>query len=281
MAIVLALTAAMAYGSADFVGGVAARHVRPVVVALSAQLAGFVLLLAALPLLGAPVPASGDLLLGAVAGLFSGTGLALLLKALARGPMSVVAPTTALCASLVPILAGLGAGERPGSLALIGIGATVLAVVLITREHAPGTVVAASARSVLPLAVIGGTTFGVFFALLDRTADSAGLWPLVAARSTSIPLLAVLALAARRAEGPGERRPAPIVALSGVLDMAANIAYLVALRHGMLAVVAAITGLYPAATVLLARRHLDEQLRRPQLAGLGAGVAAAVLIAVG
>jgi drug/metabolite transporter (DMT)-like permease len=257
----------------------ASRRVAPVVVALSAQAAGFVLLLAAVPLLGPAAPSTHDLVLGAAAGMFSGTGLVLLMRALARGPMSVVAPTTALCASLVPILAGLASGERPGDLALAGIAVSIVAVVLITREREHGAPVG-SARSVLPLAVIGGTTFGVFFALLDRTSDGAGLWPLVAARSTSIPLLFVLALVARRSAGPAPRRPAPMVALSGVLDMAANIAYLLALRHGMLAVVAAVTGLYPAATVVLAQRHLDERLRRPQLAGLGVGAAAAMMIAL-
>jgi uncharacterized membrane protein len=67
---------------------------------------------------------------------------------------------------------------------------------------------------------------------------------------------------------------------SGVLDMAANIAYLLALRHGMLSVVAAITGLYPAATVVLAQSRLQERLAAPQLAGLGVAAGAAVLVAI-
>jgi drug/metabolite transporter (DMT)-like permease len=62
--------------------------------------------------------------------------------------------------------------------------------------------------------------------------------------------------------------------------MAANVLYLVALRHGLLAVVSAITGLYPAATVLLAQTVLDERMRRTQVAGLAVAAVAATLVAV-
>ena len=70
----------------------------------------------------------------------------------------------------------------------------------------------------------------------------------------------------------------PVLA-SGTLDMVANILFLLASRQGMLAVVSAVTGLYPAATVLLARARLDEHLRPVQLGGLGAALAATALVA--
>ena len=56
---------------------------------------------------------------------------------------------------------------------------------------------------------------------------------------------------------------------SGTLDSLANLAFLLAVREGELAVVAVITALYPAATVLLARAFLAERIGATQFAGLG------------
>jgi drug/metabolite transporter (DMT)-like permease len=274
----------LAYGSADFVGGLAARRQPPVVVALGAQVTGLALLLAALVLVGSPAPSAVDVGLGMVAGVFGGTGLVLLLRSLARGPMSIVAPTTALAASSVPIVAGLVTGERPGPMGLVGMGVAFVAVALITREPrdsaSAGGLVVGARRSVVGGALAAGAVFGTFFVVLHGTGDDAGLWPLVGARVASVPLLALLAVRQGGADPFEEFRPTRQMLTSGALDMAANIAYLLALRHGMLSVVAAVTGLYPGATVVLAQSKLQERLAAPQLVGLGVAVGAAVLVAL-
>ena len=89
-------------------------------------------------------------------------------------------------------------------------------------------------------------------------------------------------VAARREDlrGALSGRGAVVVVASGLLDMAANVLYLFALRHGLLAVVSAITGLYPAATVILAQTVLSERMRRTQVGGLAVAGLAAGLIAV-
>ena len=122
--------------------------------------------------------------------------------------------------------------------------------------------------------------FGLFFVCLHQTGHHAGLWPLLAARLTSVPLLVVLVWRSGHAWHRRTPGVASTVLLSGSLDMAANVLYLVALRHGMLAIVAAVAGLYPASTVMLARAHLDERLHRLQLWGLVAAGFAAVLVAI-
>ena len=204
----------------------------------------------------------------------------LLYRALAAGPMSVVAPTTALAASVVPILAGVRArrAPRPGRLR------RDRRLARRRRAHHPragerAPRAAPAGRSSL-LALGGGAIFGLFFVFLHQTGSEAGLWPLLAARFTSVPLLALLVTrqeGVRSLELP--RLNSPVI-VSGTLDMGANICYLLALRHGMLAVVAALTGLYPASTILLAQSHLRERLHLPQVIGLGVAACAAVLIAV-
>ena len=57
MTAILALSAAVVYGTADFFGGVAARRTSPLAVTLSAHVVGLVLLVLAIPLLPAAHPA--------------------------------------------------------------------------------------------------------------------------------------------------------------------------------------------------------------------------------
>lgn len=280
MAIVFALGAAAFYGSADFMGALASRRNAALAVALGAQVAGLAILVVAMPFLGAATVTPHDMLFGAAAGVFGGLGVVVVYRSLAKGPMSVVAPTTALSASAVPVLAGLALGDRPGFSVLAGILVAFGAVALITREKAePGVAAArgAAAKALLP-ALGGGAIFGLFFVFLHQTGDNAGMWPLLAARLTSVPILAVLVLAKRIPMG-GSPRLIGAVLVSGVLDMVANILYLLAVQHGMLAVVAALTGLYPASTVLLAQTRLDERLQPVQFVGLGVAVLAAVMVA--
>lgn len=279
MSVVLALGAAVVFGSADFMGGLVSRRVAPLAVALGSQLSGLVVLVAVLPFLGPATVTPADVAWGGIGGLFGGIGLVLLFRVLAKGPMSIVAPTTALSASTVPILAGIALGDRPGPIAIAGIGVALVAVLLITREHTDEHTTRIEPRVVVG-ALVSGVLFGFFFVALHQTGSDTGLWPLLAARAVSIPVLA--ALVVRKGVhldwlAPGARR---VILLSGALDMAANVLYLLALRHGMLAVVAAVAGLYPASTVLLARSHLDERLQRIQVVGLGVAACAAMLIAV-
>ncbi|HEX7134679.1 MAG TPA: EamA family transporter [Iamia sp.] len=280
MSVVLALGAAVVFGSADFLGGLASRRRAALAVAFGTQLAGFVALLVALPLLPSATVAPRDVLLGALGGIFGSSGVVLLFRCLAKGPMSVVAPVAALTASVVPILAGVLLGERPGVAAVAGIAVALVAVVLITREG-DSEPSARAGLEVVATALAAGALFGLFFVCLHGTGDDAGLYPLLGARLASLPFLALLITA--RGESLREAftgRGLPIIVVSGVLDMAANVLYLVALRHGLLAIVSAITGLYPAATVLLAQTVLDERMRRTQVAGLAVAAVAATLVAV-
>ncbi|WCO66863.1 EamA family transporter [Iamia majanohamensis] len=290
---VLALGAAVGFGSADFLGGVASRRRTALSVALAAQAAGLLVLSLTLPLLGPAQATPRDLALGWVGGLFGGGGLTLLFRTLARGPMSVVAPVAAVVATTVPVAAGLLLGERPGLPAVVGIAVALSAVVLITREGPEETAPdhldpdAARARparatpAIVGVALLSGAMFGLFFVCLHGTAPASGMVPLLAARLASVPLIALLAFG----RGEGVRsvlggQGVAVALLSGVVDMVANVACLVALRHGMLSVVSATTGLYPVATVVLAQAVLGERLRRPQLAGLGVAALAAGLVSL-
>jgi drug/metabolite transporter (DMT)-like permease len=80
-------------------------------------------------------------------------------------------------------------------------------------------------------------------------------------------------------------RPAPgtlgLIVAAGVLDVAANLLYLLGIRAGLLSIVVVLTGLYPAATVILARVFVGEHLSRSQLVGLLLALAGVAAIAGG
>jgi len=67
---------------------------------------------------------------------------------------------------------------------------------------------------------------------------------------------------------------------TGIAGAVASLLFLVATGAGQLAVVAVITALYPAVTVVLARVLLTERWTRPQIVGLLAAAAATALIAL-
>ena len=93
----LAVLSSLAYGAADFFGGLATKRGSTVFSAVVwSQAVGLVVVLLALPFFPAASPTAADLAWGAATGFFGGVGLAFLYRGLAVGMMSVVAPVTAV-----------------------------------------------------------------------------------------------------------------------------------------------------------------------------------------
>lgn len=283
MASLLALLSAAAYGAADFLGGVAARRSSAVATVIVSQAAGLVLLLFALPLLPDTIVTTLDVAWGAGAGLAGGSGVALLYRALALGPMSVVAPLTAVCAAAIPVVVGLWLGERLTPMTSAGIALAAVAIALVGQERrarAPGAGGRGVSAAALRLAIASGVLVGLFFVCLERTSVASGLWPLVPARATSIALFTAFAVSTRRpVMVPASVRGAAIG--GGALDMLANALYLIAVQQGQLSVVATLASLYPASTILLARVVFGERWSRLQASGVVLAVLASALIVAG
>ena len=290
-ALLASLASAAFYGAADFLGGLASRRAGAVAIVVISQLAGLVALVLMLPVLPGSSPTDADFMWGAAAGVSGGIGVALLYHALAIGSMAVVAPITAVCAVCVPVAAVVALGERPGAAATSGIVLAIVAIVLVSRQ---GTSVSPQRREetvaswrrsgevssdarAAAIAFASGVAIGIFFLTLAQSGEQAGMWPLVAARTVSFVMFAALGLATRR---PMRMPPrvAAIAVAGGVLDMLANLLYLIATRHGQLSIVVTLSSLYPASTVLLARVVLGERLSGGQIAGIVCALAAVMLI---
>jgi drug/metabolite transporter (DMT)-like permease len=76
-------------------------------------------------------------------------------------------------------------------------------------------------------------------------------------------------------------RPGWLAVITGVAGAAGTLFYFYASHDGLLAVVAVLTSLYPASTIVLARVTLGERLTWLRLAGLVLAGACVALIAVG
>lgn len=276
-ALLLALTCSLAYGAADFLGGVAARGAHVLRVVAIAAPASLLVELLLWPLAGAEF-AGGAVAWGAASGLASAASFALLYRTLAIGPMSVLSPVTALVSAALPVGVGLLGGEHLGVLAAIGVVLAFVAVVVVSGgADALGT---RPSRTALTLAFGAGAAIALQLICLDQAPNDSGIAPLIVGRSVSSVVILGAAFAWRARLG--DARPSlPASAAAGALDSFANFAFLLAVRDGDLAVVAVITALYPAGTVLLARVLLGERITAKQVAGLGIAATAVGLLAVG
>ena len=275
-----ALTATL-FGSSDFLGGLASRRspalwITTVVYAMGVASLTLVLLLLR------PAALTRLDVTWAVASGFAGTaGVLSLYAALASGRMGIVAPVTAALAGAGPAVFDFVTGVHVRPSALVGLGLALVAVIVVStitdsedEHHTPPRAVA--------LAVTAGVGFGVSLICLSRTAPASGLAPLLVARVTGFAVL-VLAIAARqggRGQPSLQAATLRIAAAAGLLDAAANVTMLSAVRIGPLAVASVIGALYPVATILLARTVLRERLHGQQVVGVVLALAAVVLTAL-
>ncbi len=297
MSVPVALPAALSYGVADFAGGLAARRAPVLVVTLVAQAAGLLTLLPAVWLLPGH-PSAAAIGLGVLAAIGGTSGLLLYLRALAVGPMGVVAPLSSVVGAGLPLAVGVLTGERLGPLTVVAIVVALVAILMATA----GTRRDAAATTGILLGLAAGVGFGLFFVGLGSTPDDSGLWPLLAGRVVSVMVVGALVLRHRLPLRPGvrpvvrlrqtvgaarpvaEQAPAPLPArwmiVSGVFDSAANVLFLLSARLGDLAVSAVVVSLYPVVVVLLARVVLRERLTAMQLVSAALALGASVLLAV-
>ncbi len=298
MSFILAVLSAGLYGIADFAGGFATRRDSVFPVIGLSQITGALLALAAVPLLGGGSPSVSDLLLGGGAGIFGSMGLFFLYKGLAETSAAVVSPTSAIVGALVPVSMGLVLGEVPSLPVCVGCAVCLPAIVLLTWERrdpdagpgettagegarsAAGVTVRSHARRALFLGILSGIGFGIFFVFVSRTNADAGIWPLISARAASVAvILAIAGIRRERIILPPSR--IPLVILTGLFDMGANIAFLLAVRSGMLILVSVVTGLYPAPTVLLARVILKQRMGVLRIVGFAFALLGMVFISMG
>jgi drug/metabolite transporter (DMT)-like permease len=278
--ILLALVGSAVFGTADFIGGAASRHAPPLWVAMLGQTVSLVLAVPLALLVSSHGVTAGDATWSLAGGVVAAVGLGLFYSAMARGLISVVVPLTSVIGAAVPVTYGLGRGERPGTVAIIGIVIALVAVAIVSAI--PGDRQGLAAAPIV-FSLGAGACFGTGLVLFSRVSEHAGLWPVALSRSTTSIFLLGIALALT---GPP---PHPIANRAllragiaiGVFEVAGNSALFLALERGHVAIVSVLISLYPVTTVMLATVILGERLSRVQLAGVALALASVVLISTG
>lgn len=273
--IAFGLASALAWGIADFGGGLSSRRATLFGVVLVSQLAGLIIALGLAILRNESSPAPADVGWSALSGLVGAAGILALYGGLASGRMGVVAPVAGVLGASVPVLAGIVLEGLPQPIVLAGIGLAIAAVVLVSRVADEG-----GGPSGIELALIAGVCIGLFNVTISRIDESLVFGPISIVRVVAIVLIAAVALLARRpARVPA--RLMPVVAVIGVLDMIGVAAFLFAEQTGPLAVASILSSLYPVTTVVLAAIFLRERVTRHHAIGIVTAAVAILLIGAG
>ena len=233
----------------------------------------------------------------AASGVCGAAGLMAFYAGFATAPISVVAPVAALVSTVLPVGVAISDGERPGASMVAGGLICLIAIVLVSvpsarhgqdrrgvRAGSIGDRLGESQhRAAVRLRALGygaaaGAGFGLFFLFLKNAGQSGVLWPVAISRTAGTLVAFAIALATRTRPWKPGRGVMAIALISGAVDAAANVCYVLATRVGLFGLAVVITSLYPGMTVLLARLLLGERMRWLQRAGLLMAAVGVVLL---
>jgi drug/metabolite transporter (DMT)-like permease len=287
LVVLVGMGSALVFGSADFLGGLASKRISPIRATAIAAAAGLVILGISYPFIGG-VWSWSAVLYGGLSGVSGALAISLLYACLAIGPMSILSPLTAVVSAIVPAAIGIFVrGEHFGTIGYVALGLALAAVVLVGFVR-DSRAVHPTPRGII-MAIASGVFIGLFLVIIDLTPTNSGIVPLIANRAVNGILMfatvGVLALVARRRsstapKGSGWRPGLRLAIACGIVDAAANCGLLLGIRIGDLSVMAVLTALYPAGTIILAAIVLRERIAIVQYIGLALAIAAGALLAL-
>lgn len=279
LAVLLALSASICWGFADFGGGLFARRLPALTVVLVLETGG---LLGALVVLAVTREAPPDLRsfgLAALGGVVGTGALVCFFRGLALGAMAVVTPVFASGSALIPVVVGLATGDTVTTLAGAGLALALVGILLASLEGEQEAERSRQAAKAFGFALLGACGAAVYVVCSDAASDGSVLWTLVVARAAAIPFVAGAVRAG------GAPLPVPrdlgLIGVVGLVDLAATACFGLATTEGALAVVAVLGAMYPVITAGLARGVLGERVRRVQLVGVACALLGVALVAAG
>ncbi len=276
-AIGLALAAAAVWGAGDFSGALATRRASVSGALVISHGIGMVLLALMTFVRGEPTVSTQDLLIGAVSGVLIGIGLAALYRAFAVGRLSLVAPIAAVLSAIIPVLFGIFTQGLPTLVQVIGFVIALIGITFISRSTSES-----EGHGGVGWAVTAGVSVGIYFILMQQIDGQAPFMPLTIVRVVSFVMMLVLALVGYRNRLWIPTGAAlPLALLAGVMDITGSTLYVMAGEYGRLDVVAMLSALYPASTVILARVILKEKTNQTQNLSILAILLAIILVTIG
>ncbi len=271
----LGLTSAVAWGAADFTGGLASRKTGAYRAVFYGEAIGLAVIFAVALLVWQPIPESSIWFLAMAAGALGTSGLLLLYHSMTKGLMSIATPVSALLAAALPVVVGSILEKPPGLLVLLGFAFALAAVWLISQSRDGMKDLLSHLRD-LRLPLLAGVGFGLYFVLMHGATRHATFWPMVASRVGGILILTIY-MTLSRTSWKADKSASGMILLNGLLDIGGNLFFVLAGQAGRLDIAAVLSSLYPGSTVVLAWIFLRERLSRTQWLGIAAALAAIVL----
>jgi drug/metabolite transporter (DMT)-like permease len=276
VSVLLGLLSAAAFGSADFIGGIASRRAAPGIAATAVHAVAAIVAVVAVLLYPGAGFSGHALLWGGAVGVGSAVGVLALYRGLAVGRMSVVATLSGLLAAVIPVIFGLATGDTLSALGVLGVIAAIPAIVLVSWQ--PGERSGGGGTGAI-WGIVSGFGVALFLIGYDRAGTADGAWPFLIAEVTATVLTLPAALLALRHGGSVRVRGSGLILLGGgVLVGLANLSFIVSNHLSELAVAAVLVSLYPGFTVILARVFLHERWSTAQKFGLATALVAALLV---
>jgi uncharacterized membrane protein len=284
--VIFGLVAAVGWGLADYFGALAGRRMGSIATVVVGQALSAAFMTVVFVAAGAPIGRLHGLLwLVALNGVFTALAYGTHYRALELGPVAVVSPIGAAYAVPGIALAMIVLHERPGTLALVGAGVTLVGVMLVSTDLRALRAGIRGHPAGLPWAVASALGFGVAAFLLGyvsiRAGWVAGLW---GSRMAQIACYVPLVIA--RPKELGRVRTAGRVALTlalaaGAADILGVTTYSFGAEHGALSIVLAASAVFPLIAVVLSYRYLHERLVPNQYVGIGLVVTGLLLLGFG
>jgi len=268
------LLGALSFGGGDFAGASAARRAGALLAVAGAHGIGLIALLVGLAVLRPPLPGADAIVIATAAGVAGMVGLAALYRGMAVGSMGIVTAVAGAGSLLLPLAVGALRGQPVGPLQLVGVACAAGAA-----AAASGASRDELGRRALALAGLAALAFGAWYVLIDLAATAGdSLWALVFSRAASAGI-ATAVVAARGVDRSAI--PWALLVAAGLLDVGGNVFFVLARDAIPVGLAAAIVGLYPVVTMLLARFVIGERLPVVGLVGVALALLGIVLISVG
>lgn len=209
---------------------------------------------------------------GVAIGVLGMTGQLFYVTALKRGPVGSVSILSSLYPVIVILLAFSLLGEEISGRQAAGVVMAISAlIILVSQKNADGTRKGKGwiAPAIAAMLLWSGWAFVPKLALQTLPPTSVLIYEAIGNGLVALALYSVMGFKLKKS-----REGLKFCTLTSFLGMSAILAYLYALSHGPVSIVAVITALYPVITILLARIILKEKMSTAQKVSVGVALAA-------
>lgn len=270
--------AAIAWGAADFIGGLAARKMSAFKVVAVGWIIGLVLmpLLALITKEAQLTPAQMGYCM--IAGLLGSGGIVLFYFSLAKSKMSLVAPITGLLTGVIPVIIGFIIQGLPGALTLFGIVLALMAVLLISNEGAIYKGITIKWDEI-KYPILCGAAFGFYLFFMHKGSPSGVFWPMTFTHISGV-LLILASVAVLKKDIKPKAPDLPYIISNFTFDLVGTIMFILASQTGRLDVASVLSSLYPGITILMAVIILRERMTKPQIFGVLLAMVAIALLSL-